>query len=217
MSLISNTMNKTKEAKTTKVKNHIADEYKSKLDYSILGIKDSEKEILVGCEKELLRGLREVEKGSFTISKALYEAQETLASYNGGTFYKWFESLGLKKTFVYMALKRYKMHLKYNDKKILEFKDRTITDISKLEKELEPGQIKEVLKDPNPSEKIQELKNELSVRRTSEKEPDFQEIKKYDFLSETFYKKIKEISLKDKQELEKHFKKIEKILKNLDY
>lgn len=207
MSLISNTMNRTKEGQN-KFKTHIVDAYNPTIDYSIFDITDNEKNKLIECEKELLRGKQEIEKGTFIVAKALYEAQEALANYAGGTFYKWFESFGLKKTFVYMALKRYKIFLKYGNKEISNLPDRAITEIAKLEERIENIDIKEIIEAPKPLKKLEEIKERLSVRRTTDEE--IQEVEIIESDMEKLIRIRKEI--KYHQEVIKELKEIEKEL-----
>ena len=45
--------------------------------------------------------MNQIVRNTFELSKNLFEAREELAVYKSGTFYAWFENLGLKKDYVY--------------------------------------------------------------------------------------------------------------------
>ena len=94
-----------------KISSIIVKKYHSEYDYQ--SIKDEDKEKLVNFEEEITTNREEINNNYFKIAKNLYEANSILASYDktNGTFIKWFENLGLKKTFVYNSIKRYNLFL----------------------------------------------------------------------------------------------------------
>ncbi len=94
-----------------KISSIIVKKYHSEYDYQ--SIKDEDKEKLVNFEEEITINREEINNNYFKIAKNLYEANSILASYDktNGTFIKWFENLGLKKTFVYNSIKRYNLFL----------------------------------------------------------------------------------------------------------
>jgi hypothetical protein len=98
------------------------------------------------------------------ISENLYKAQSLLASHKGGTFYKWFESLGLKKDFVYMCIRRYELYLKYRKEEVMKLPDRVVKEVAKLSKDLEDERVYEIIEAPRPQAKIKELRELLLER-----------------------------------------------------
>lgn len=94
-----------------KISSIIVKKYHSEYDYQ--SIKDEDKEKLVNFEEEITTNREEINNNYFKIAKNLYEANSILASYDktNGIFIKWFENLGLKKTFVYNSIKRYNLFL----------------------------------------------------------------------------------------------------------
>jgi len=89
--------------------------YQSNYDYS--SIVENDKEKLIISEEDIVINRNEVNKSYFKIAKNLYESNQILASYDNtnGKFINWFETLGLKKTFVYNSIKRYELFLLIND------------------------------------------------------------------------------------------------------
>ena len=89
--------------------------YQSNYDYS--NIIEDDKEKLMISEEDIVINRDEVNKSYFKIAKNLYESNQILASYDNtnGKFINWFETLGLKKTFVYNSIKRYELFLLIND------------------------------------------------------------------------------------------------------
>ena len=98
-----------------KLSSIVVKKYQSDYDYQ--NINETDKEKLVNFEEEIIINREEINKNYFKIAKDLYEANLILASYDktNGKFIKWFESLGLKKTFVYNSIKRYSLFTIYQD------------------------------------------------------------------------------------------------------
>ena len=87
-------------------------------------------------EEEIIINREEINKNYFKIAKDLYEANLILASYDktNGKFIKWFESLGLKKTFVYNSIKRYSLFAIYQDEEKI---NKLFAEIFDVEDEVE--------------------------------------------------------------------------------
>lgn len=147
----------------------IREEYKPTIDYDLLEINSSEKELLIEYEKKLSHHISEMRKNIFDISEALFLAQKSLSNHHEGTFCKWYEMLGLKKDFVYMCLKRYNLYLEYKLEKVFNIPDRSIKDISKLKSLVSEEKIITLLNSSKISEELKELKKEFSVRPKTEK------------------------------------------------
>lgn len=226
--LLGNLISKSKEKKEVILNNTlktglIREDYKPIIDYKSLEIENSDKEILIECEKKLAHHIGEMRKNLFFISEGLYEAQKSLANYNGGTFCKWYEMLGLKKDFVYMCLKRYNLYLEYNSQKFFKISDRNIKDINKLKDEVNPEEIFKIINSEKINDEIKELKNTFSVRpKTTEKKKwiNRKTQKEIEFLYEgiylpknnlseimVIYKENNQIYIKLKEEFNEEYKK----------
>lgn len=107
---LNNIFETNKIAKTLSIK-----KYKSDYDYSNIIEEDREK--LLNSEEEILIHKKEINKSYLKIAQDLYESNKILASYDktNGKFIRWFELLGLKKTFVYNSIKRFELYLLIED------------------------------------------------------------------------------------------------------
>ena len=114
---------------------------------------------LVEIEKNIQKLAKQVLRASLDMAKNLYEAREELASYKSGTFYAWFENLGLNKDFVYRAINKYELYLKTNNPRVMDLSKRAVEFIKKNEDVIEIEEIKEIINSENPTEKIKTIQD----------------------------------------------------------
>lgn len=196
--------------------------YVSIIDYDKCGIIELEtRDKLINCEKKAVHHANEISKNTMELSKIFGEAQNLLANHNGGTFKIWFESLGFKKDFVYMCLKRNNLYLELKEEKVFSIPDRAIKSISKIKDQVDSEKILEIVNSKKPSEVAKETEKELSVRPTTEIEEAILvneenksqfKIENYKFLAPEVSSVIEGLDEKKRLELEKHLDKINKIL-----
>lgn len=148
----------------------VVDKYTPKINYGELEITPQEKENLIEYEKGVLFHGSKMQDHLLGISENLYKAQMLLADHRGGTFYKWFEGLGLKKDFVYMCIKRYDLYLKYKREEVMKLPDRVVKEVVKLSKDLSEERVYEIIEASKPNEKIKEFKNWLLEKSLKEDE-----------------------------------------------
>lgn len=204
--------------------------YQSSYDYS--NIVEDDREKLIISEEDIVINRNEVNKSYFKIAKNLYESNRILASYDNtnGKFIKWFEILGLKKTFVYNSIKRYELFLLINDeskinslsqkavemigsKKIDDFtkiKLLKTEGIEKIENRILKNQILDIISDRSEmiGTEIEEEKVETTFN-LNEVEKQFSDLKK--LLNKIEMKLASNIT---KIQLDK-LKRIEEILKDI--
>lgn len=205
-----------------KVSSIIVKKYHSEYDYQ--SINESDKEKLVNFEEEIIINREEINKNYFKIAKDLYEANLILASYDktNGKFIKWFESLGLKKTFVYNSIKRYSLFIIYQDEEKINKLSQKAVEILGTKKISDEVRL-QVLNEKN-IETISDKKLRNYVLNIISEHSEM--IEKKQINNEDKDKKIKEIKqlmikvenkLKEKIDIEQYKKleKIEKILKEI--
>ena len=130
------------------------------------------------------------------------EAQKTLASSKTGTFVKWFESLGFKKDFVYMLLKRNELFMEVANERIFEIPEKAIKTISKIKDKVNVNEILEIVNAEKPVIIAKEKENNLSGNPKDYNsqlediviiENDSDKIKKLEEEISKYYKKIKDL------------------------
>lgn len=205
-----------------KISSIVVKKYHSEYDYQ--NINENDKEKLVNFEEEIKINKDEINNNYFKIAKNLYEANSILASYDktNGIFIKWFENLGLKKTFVYNSIKRYSLFLlSKNEEKVNKLSQKAVEILGT--KRISDEVKLEILNKEN-IEKIsdRELKNKV-LNIISERS---EMIEKKEIKNEDKDRKMIEIKqlldkvenkLKEKTNVEQYKKleKIEKILKGI--
>ena len=97
-------------------KNLLIEELKQLSTFDYSEINEDDKHFLIKTEKTILDLGENFKNITIEIGKNLFNAQQKLASYTGGTFMKWYQSLGLNKDNVSYFLKRYTLFLDYKDK-----------------------------------------------------------------------------------------------------
>lgn len=140
-----------------------SNEYKEIVDYNSLEIEIEDKNKLIECEKNIVFHQQKTAEHLMAISETLFNAQEVLASYgNNGKFRLWFESLGMKKDFVYMCLKRYGLYVQYNMNKVMELPEKVVKEITKQDSEVvyEEADIVKIIEATKPSVILKEIKED---------------------------------------------------------
>lgn len=97
-------------------KNLLIEELKQLSTFDYSEINEDDKNFLIKTEKTILDLGENFKNITIEIGKNLFTAQQKLANYTGGTFMKWYQSLGLNKDNVSYFLKRYTLFLDYKDK-----------------------------------------------------------------------------------------------------
>lgn len=158
-------------------KEEIISSYKPIVDYSNFEITDIEKNKLIKYEEQAIFHGKEIIKNNIELSKVFSEAQKTLSSNKTGTFTKWFEVLGFKKTFVYTCLKRNELFLEFEDSKVFDIPEKALFEISKIKDIVTKEKIKEAIKSDKPLEAVRTLNKESFGDRTINKiDSDIEEI-----------------------------------------
>ncbi len=148
----------------------VKEEYKPLMDYSILKVELEEEKKLIECEKVLSFHTEKTTEHLLSISETLVNAQKVLSNHSGGTFKKWFEGLGLKKDFVYTCIKKHELYIQYKKENIMNLPERVIREITKKEQEYNELNIIEIIDSKKPTQKLKEIKKELSDCTTTKKE-----------------------------------------------
>ena len=181
----------------------------SNFNYEERAIKDSKLlNSLVEKEENIQKLVKQAIRVSIDMARNLFEAREELASYKSGTFYAWFESLGLNKDFVYRAINKYELFLETNNPRVMDLSKRAVEFIKKNKDVVEIEEIEEIINSENPTEKIKEIKD----KDISEKKEEIQDIETIENL-EKKEKKLKnkiEKTQKLLEELEIELNKIQK-------
>ena len=180
----------------------IKEKYNPILNYDEFDLENFEKEKLIKFEEKVIYHANELSKNTIALSKVFYEAQKTLASSKTGTFVKWFESLGFKKDFVYMLLKRNELFMEVANERIFEIPEKAIKTISKIKNKVDINEILEIVNAEKPVIIAKEKENNLSGYPKDHNsqfedieiiENDSDKIKKIEEEISKYYKKIKDL------------------------
>lgn len=166
-------------------------QYYSKIDYSQFNLNEKDTEQMKIYEKNAIFHGKEIIKNNMELSKIFYEAQKTLSKYGKGSFGKWFKSLGFKRTFVYMCLKRNSLFLEYKNEKIFNIPEKTLNEISKIKEKISNNEIIEILNSEKPMDTVKSLSGNR-INESTELEKLQKEIKLLE-------KKLKELKLLEKK------------------
>lgn len=184
------------------------EEYKSLIDYEKYELNAEDLKSMINYEKEVIFHNNKAKEHLISLSETLYKAQQLLANYKNGGFREWFETLGLKKDFVYMCLKRYNLYLDYKDDKVMMIPEVIIKDISK--KNLTRDNVLEILNDEAPQKKYKEIKQNILSGDPTIYSGDIQEA---EIVEEG---EIKDLE-KKLAEKYRHLKELNKEIKDLEY
>lgn len=184
--------------------NNIEDKkkYTPVIDYDEFGLEVSQKKQMIYFEEKAIYHANELSKNTIELSKIFYEAQKTLSAAKTGTFVRWYESLGFKKDFVYMLLKRNDLFLELSTEKVFQIPEKAIKTISKIKDKVDTKEILDIVNSEKPVEVAKEKESYLSGNpkdRENEIEDielskdDFHKIKKLEKKLSEYYRKIRDI------------------------
>ena len=143
-------------------------------------------------------------KDLLDLAEGLAEAQKLFANNKSGTFQKWFESLGLKKTFVYTLLNRQELYLEFNDEKVFQVPERVLPEIKKIKQNISPEEVIRIINSDKPLEEVKNISfGSRTIKMPNDKngeieeveivESDFNRIKELEKILAEYYRKIKDI------------------------
>ena len=165
---MANVFEKTKN-KFQKEETAIQEIKQTNFNYEEHEIKDSKLiNSLIDKEENIQKQMKQIVRVSIDMARNLFEAREELASYKSGTFYAWFESLGLNKDYVYRAINKYELFLETNNPRVMDLSKRAIEFIKKNKDVVEVEEIEEIINSENPTEKIKEIKDKEIPEKKSE-------------------------------------------------
>lgn len=144
--------------------NNIEDKkkYTPVIDYDEFGLEVSQKKQMIYFEEKAVYHANELSKNTIELSKIFYEAQKTLSAAKTGTFVRWYESLGFKKDFVYMLLKRNDLFLELSNEKVFQIPEKAIKTISKIKDKVDTKEILDIVNSEKPVEVAKEKESYLS-------------------------------------------------------
>ena len=180
----------------------IKEKYNPILNYDEFELENLQKEQMIIFEEKAIHHTNELSKNTIALSKIFYEAQKTLASAKTGSFIKWYETLGFKKDFVYMLLKRNELFMEVANERIFEIPEKAIKTISKIKDKVNVKEILEIVNAEKPVIVAKEIEVNLSGNpkdRTPEIEEveiidnGFEKIEKIEKKIAEYYQKIKKL------------------------
>lgn len=137
--------------------------YKSTIDYTEYELENVEVEKIIKYEEKVVLSAQSLKKDLVDLAEGLAEAQKLFANNKNGKFQKWFETLGLKKTFVYTLLKRQELYLEFNDEKVFQVPERVLPELKKIKQTVSPEEVRRIINSDKP---LEEVKNISFVSRT---------------------------------------------------
>ena len=131
------------------------DLYKSRFDFEKFEIEEQDKATLLQKEQIINNSQKQMMKNIYEIAKNLYESQQILANYHSGSFVEWFETIGLKKDYVYRMIDKYKLAQETNIRNAVNLPVRVVQNIKKMN--IDTSQKIEIIKSEDPRKKIAEI------------------------------------------------------------
>lgn len=181
--------------------------YISKVDYQMLQVEEEDKIQLIELEQVVVKKQEAISSSLMDMSTALHNAQKILSreKVGDGTFIKWFEQLGLSKSFVYRCLDKYKLYLISNMETVMDLTVKETTMITKAlnNKEIEETEVIDIISSDNIIKAIEdktkgpEQEEEIDIEYFKELSIDE---KKEKLKQTTKDRKNLEITLKNKRE-----------------
>lgn len=192
------------KVETRKDLKEVIPEYKSIINYSEYELENIEIEKIIKCEKKVVLSAQSLKKDLLDLAEGLAEARRLFANNKTGTFQKWFESLGLKKTFVYTLLNRQELYLEFNDEKVFQVPERVLPEIKKIKQNISPEEIIRILNSDKPLEEVKSISfGSRTIKIPNDKNDEIEEIEIIDNNSDKitelenklaeYYRKIKDI------------------------
>lgn len=203
-----NILNKMKEqVGDIQEENAVIIAYESKINYQEYELTNKDMKTMLFLEEKVIKSSDQLKKNLIDLADGLYKAQNIFANNKTGTFQKWFEELGLKKTFVYTLLKRQELYVEFKDEKIFQIPERVLPELNKIKKDI---LTKDILKIINSEKPLEEVKNISFGSRTIKSLPNNNIIEEA-IIVESNEEEIKNIE----DEISKYYKLIEKLQKKL--
>lgn len=180
----------------------IKEKYNPILNYDDFELEIDQKEKMIVFEERAVFHAQELSKNTIELSKVFSAAQKTLAACKTGTFVKWYETLGFKKDFVYMLLKRNDLFLELSNEKVFQIPEKAIKTISKIKDKVDTKVILDIVNAEKPVEVAKEKESYFSGNPKDRKneiddiemlEGNFDKIKELEKKLSEYYRKIKEI------------------------
>ncbi|MGL5230955.1 MAG: hypothetical protein ACRC8F_09070 [Cetobacterium sp.] len=178
--------------------------YKSTIDYTEYELENAEVEKIIKCEEKVVLSAQSLKKDLLDLADGLAEAQKLFANNKSGTFQRWFESLGLKKTFVYTLLNRQELYLEFNEEKVFQVPERVLPELKKIKQTVSPEEVIRIINSDKPLEEVKNISfGSRTIKMPNSKNEGIEEVKILDNdgdrireletkLSE-YYRKIKDI------------------------
>ncbi|MGL5278351.1 MAG: hypothetical protein ACRC8M_04610 [Cetobacterium sp.] len=179
-------------------------EYKSIINYSEYELESTDIEKIIKCEEKVVSSAQSLKKDLLDLAEGLAEAQKLFANNKSGTFQKWFESLGLKKTFVYTLLNRQELYLEFNDEKVFQVPERVLPEIKRIKQNISPEEVRRIINSDKPLEEVKNISfGSRTIKMPNSKNDGIEEIeiidnggdriKELENKLAEYYRKIKDI------------------------
>lgn len=180
--------------------------YKSTIDYTEYELENLEIEKIIQYEEKVVLSAQSLKKDLVDLAEGLAEAQKLFANNKNGKFQKWFETLGLKKTFVYTLLKRQELYLEFNDEKVFQVPERVLPELKKIKQTVSPEEVIRIINSDKPMNEVKNISFGCQTIKTPNSK--INEIEEVEIISES----------QDKiQELEKKIAEHYRAIKALEY
>lgn len=131
--------------------------YKSTIDYTEYELENLEIEKIIQYEEKVVLSAQSLKKDLVDLAEGLAEAQKLFANNKNGKFQKWFETLGLKKTFVYTLLKRQELYLEFNDEKVFQVPERVLPELKKIKQTVSPEEVIRIINSDKPMNEVKNI------------------------------------------------------------
>lgn len=131
--------------------------YKSTIDYTEYELENVEVEKIIKYEEKVVLSAQSLKKDLVDLAEGLAEAQKLFANNKNGKFQKWFETLGLKKTFVYTLLKRQELYLEFNDEKVFQVPERVLPELKKIKQTVSPEEVIRIINSDKPMDEVKNI------------------------------------------------------------
>lgn len=164
------------KVETRKDLKEVIPEYKSLINYNEYELEGNEVEKIIKCEEKVVVSAKSLKKDLLDLAEGLAEAQKLFANNKNGKFQKWFEALGLKKTFVYTLLKRQELYLEYNDEKIFQIPERVLPEIKKIKQNVSPEEVIRIINSDKPMEEVKNIVQQPNNKNAELKNDDIEEV-----------------------------------------
>lgn len=202
--------NMKQKVETRKDMKEVHPEYKSIINYTEYELENNEVEKIIKCEEKVISSAQSLKKDLLELAEGLAEAQKIFANNKNGSFQKWFETLGLKKTFVYTLLNRQELYLEFNDEKVFQVPERVLPEIKKIKENVSPEEVIRIINSDKPLDEVKNIS--FGCRTIKIKNDKNLKVEEAEIIEEENDKEIKEL---EKKVLE-HYKIIKSLEKQIN-